>query len=330
MKIISLKPVTPDFLISSTLPASSESEWSSSGTYSENDIVKVSKSEDGTEDIAPINIYKKTSTSDNPYPPNDDGTNWLNLGATNRWAMFDQYVLSSSASTVAATSTVPSEFTVEIDSGNANYIGLFNLNCSKIYLEYKKSTGVYQEFNETNFPNVKEIQNYYPYEFQRDTQSWLDYLFGDFIWKRDIVFPIQWDKVSSIRIKFENSAEGQFAECGMCVVGQSYYVGETQYGASSGILSFSRKDRNEYTGYTYLKKGNSAKKMDIDVMIDNSKYNRIHSIMSSADGLPIILQGNNSGTGFEPFMVYGFLASFDMTVKYPKKSLCTIEAEGLI
>ena len=330
MKIISLKPVTPDFLISSTLPASSESEWSDSVSYSENDIVKVSKSEDGTEDIAPINIYKKTSTSDNPYPPNDDGTNWLNLGATNRWAMFDQYVLSSSASTVAATSTVPSEFTVEIDSGNANYIGLFNLNCSKIYLEYKKSTGVYQEFNETNFPNVKEIQNYYPYEFQRDTQSWLDYLFGDFIWKRDIVFPIQWDKVSSIKIKFENSAEGQFAECGMCVVGQSYYVGETQYGASSGILSFSRKDRNEYTGYTYLKKGNSAKKMDIDVMIDNSKYNRIHSIMSSADGLPIILQGNNSGTGFEPFMVYGFLASFDMTVKYPKKSLCTIEAEGLI
>ena len=330
MKMISLKPVTFDFLVSSTLTASTESEWSSDGTYAENDVVKVSKSEDGTENVAPIKTFKKTSTSTNVYPPDDDGTNWLDLGATNRWGMFDQYVLSTSASTTAATSIIPSEFTVEIDSGNANYLGLFNLNCSKIYVEYKKSTGDYKEFNEINFPNIKEIQNYYPYEFHRDTKVWRDYLFGDFVWKRNMIFPIQWDKISSLRIKFENSAEGQCAECGMCVVGQSYYIGDTQQGASSGLLSFSRKDRNEYTGDTYLKKGNNARKMDIDVLVDNNKYNKIDSIMTSADGVPVILQGNNFGTYYEPFMVYGFVASFELVLKYATKSLCTIEAEGLI
>jgi len=330
MKIISLKPITFDFLISSTLAASVESEWSLSATYATGDIVKVSKLEDGVTDTSPVKTFQKTSSSGNTYPPNDDGTNWLDLGATNRWSMFDQYVLSSSKSTTAATSTVPSEFTIEIDSGNANYIGFFNLNCSNIYIEWKKGTGGYQEFNVTNFPNIKEIKNYFPYEFSRDTNDWLDYLFGDFVWKRDIVFPIQWDKVSSIRIKFENNVEGQYAECGMCVVGQSYFVGETKYGASSGILSYSRKDRNDNTGYTYLKKGNNAKKLDIDVLIENEKYSKIHSVLSSADGLPIILQGNNSGVNYEPFMLYGFLTSFDMTLKYPTKSLCSIEAEGLI
>lgn len=330
MKIISLKELQDDFLISSTLAATTAPEWSSSGTYATDDIVKVSLSEDGASNVYPVNTYQKTSTSNNPYPPDDDLTNWLSLGATNKWAMFDQYVVSASEDSTASVTGAPSSFTIEIDSSNCNYLGLFNMNCSKIYVEYKKGTGSYQQINPTNFPNLENVQNYYPYEFPRDTKDWLDYLFGDFVWKRDFIFPIQWDKVSSLRIKFENKTVGQKASCGMCVVGQSYYIGETIYGATSGILSYSKKDRDDITGNVYLKKGNNAKKVDIDVMINNSQYNKIFSICSSADGVPIILQANNSGSDFEPFMLYGFLKSFNLTLQYPTKSQCTIEAEGLI
>jgi len=402
MKLISLKPITYDFLSEynatyCNLAESTENEWLESDTYAENAVVKVSTNEDyrevfiataaqtvftfehvvgeiavyqntvllvdttdyvdsdtakitlnsgatvdddieilrldNTARLAPVKTYRKTSTGTNTYPPGDDLTNWLDLGATNRWAMFDQYVFTSSESPTAAVDTpavVPSTFTVEIDTSNANYLGLFNLNCSQIEVQYQKSSEGYNDFNPTNFPKVQEIIDYHPYEFHRDTKVWLDYLFGDFVWKRDIIFPIQWDKVSSVRITFTNNAVGQKASCGMCVCGQSYYIGKTQYGASSGILSYSKKDENETTGATFLKKGNNAKRFDLDISIKNEQYNKIHAIMTAADGVPVIIQGNNEDTSYEPFMVYGFIKSFDMSLQYPTHSEFNIEGRGLI
>ena len=284
------------------------------------------------ERVAPVRTYKMTSTVTNVYPPDDDLTNWLKIGATNRWKMFDQYVFTSSEAVSACTDTlVPSTFTIEINTGNTNYLGLFNLDCSSIEIQYKKGTsGDWLEFNPTNFPKVQEIVNYYPYEFERETKVWLDYLFGDFVFKRDLIFPIQWDKVSSMRIKFINNQIGAKASCGMCVCGQSYFIGKTQYGASSGILSFSRKVRDEYTGNLYLKKGNNAKTIDIDVSILNEQYNKIHSVLTAADGVPIIAQANNEGTNYEPFMAYCFVKSLDMTLQYATHSECNLELGGLI
>ena len=295
--------------------------------------VEVIKSAD-TERYAPVRTYQKTSTVTNTYPPDDDLTNWLNLGATNRWKMFDQYVFSSSEAALACViAATPSSFTVEIDTSNTNYLGLFNLDCSSIEVQYKSAIGtgdVWLDFNPTNFPNIKEIIDYHPHEFQRDTQVWSDYLFGAFVFPSDIIFPIQWDKVSSLRIKFINNTVGSKASCGMCVCGQSYFIGKTQYGASSGILSFSRKTRNDSTGDIYLKKGNNAKTIDIDVKILNEQYNKIHSVLVSADGVPVIIQGNNESTNYEPFMVYCFVKSFDMTLQYATHSECNLEIEGLI
>ncbi len=337
MKIISLKPITHDFLIDdadSSLAKDTATEWASTGTYSENDEVKVSFEEgSATEYIAPIKKYRKTATSgedSNPYPPDDDGTNWLDIGPTNRWGMFDQYISTVSASTVAATSTVPSTFSIKINTSKCDYIGMFNIGAKQISVEYQASgAGSLVDYNTTNFP-IRCDRDYDPWSFNRITRSYTDYFFGEWIWKSDILIPLPINFVTYVKITFIENKIGSFASCGMCVAGNSYFIGKTQYGASSGILSFSRKERNEYFGTTYLKKGNFAKKMDLDVMIKNTKYNKVHSILTAADGVPAIFQGNNESTNFEPFLVYGFTKSFNMSLQYQSHSECDLEIEGLI
>ena len=331
MKIISLKKMSQADLISSDLPGPSVNEWAVGTAYTTDSAdIKVSKDEDDN-DIAPIKTFRCVLDNTGVYPPDDDGTNWLDLGATNRWAMFDEYVMSSSASTTPATSTVASGFTVSINTSKMTDVALFNLGVKNIYVEYSSGGGAYAPLTQANFPNqVRLTEDYYPKKFYRYTKNYTDYLFGDWVWKRDVIIPIPQSSVSYVRIWFQNTTIGEYASCGQCVSGISYEIGKTQYGASSGILSFSRKERNDYFGITYLKKGNFAKKMDLDVMITNDKYNKVYSLLADADGVPAIFQGNNTGSNYEPFMIYGFTKSFNMSLQYQSHSECDLEIEGLI
>ena len=398
MKIISLKPVTYDFLIDNvdtTLAESTEDEWLESETYASGAVLKASfgSSVDGDREVftatsgqtlftfahipgeidvyksgvevikpggytetsadmtllsgaalgtkveiiktgdddrvAPIKLYEKTSTVTNTYPPGDDGTNWLDTGATNRWGMFDQFVTTSSASTIAAVSGTPSTYSVKINSSKADYIGLFNVGASQIDVQYENTfLGALTDYNPTNF-HVRCDQDYHPFTLRRNTLTLTDYFFGAFIFKSSILIPIPKDLVSYVKITFTESRVGYFASCGMCVAGVGYDIGKTQYGASASILSFSRKERNDYFGYTYLKKGNFAKKMDLDINVDNEKYTKVYNVLAAADGVPAIFQGNNN-TDYEPFLIYGFVVSFDMILEYLNMSECTLEVEGLI
>ena len=284
--------------------------------------------------VAPIRTYQCVTGNTGEYPPDDDGTYWLGLGASNKWKMFDQFVITSSYSSTAATTGTPSDFEIIINTNKMTELGLFNMNAKDIYVSFSTDNSTYTALTQVNYPKeVRLLDDYYPYTFSRDTKTWTDYLFGEFSWKRDILIPIPKRSVSYVKVKFSYDGVGEYAGCGMCVAGTSYVAGKTQYGAKSGILSYSRKETDSYFGYTYLKKGNYAKIMDIDVMVENAKFNKVFALLAASDGLPVILQGNNDIDGainYEPFLIYGFVRSFDLVLEYPTYSECTIEFEGLI
>ena len=135
--------------------------------------------------------------------------------------------------------------------------------------------------------------------------------------------------VSYMEIEFTNDTVGEYASCGQCVCGRGADIGKSQYGIQTGILSYSKKDRDDTYGYTYLKKGNNAKTLDVDLKLEASQYNRVSALLTAVDGVPCILNANQS-TDYEPLIVYGFIKSHGMTLNTVNKVEYNIEYEGLI
>ena len=85
MDIIKPVTVTNSILTSSNVAENDYGEWSSSTTYADGDnVIVIGTTHKVYESLVGSNL--------NNDPTTDDGTNWLELSATNRWKAFDQKI----------------------------------------------------------------------------------------------------------------------------------------------------------------------------------------------------------------------------------------------
>lgn len=85
MDIIKPVTVTNSILTSSNVTEDDYSEWSSATTYADGDkVIVIGTTHKVYESLVGSNL--------NNDPTTDDGTNWLELSATNRWKAFDQKI----------------------------------------------------------------------------------------------------------------------------------------------------------------------------------------------------------------------------------------------
>jgi len=109
MDIIKPVTVTNDILTSSNVTEDDHNEWSSATTYADGDNVIVI----GTTHKVYESLVGSNTNND---PTTDDGTNWLELGATNRWKAFDQKI----ADQVSNTDSI----TYQFNDANSNITSL--------------------------------------------------------------------------------------------------------------------------------------------------------------------------------------------------------------
>lgn len=127
MQITSLKGIADNGLLeSSTVAASTLAEYDSTTSYSTGDQVKVSFESDGTTPRYPVEEYESLAdTNSGNYPP-DNPDQWRLLGASNRWAMFDDFTNTQTENT--------DSIGVEVNSSKTNSVGLFNLQAKVLTL----------------------------------------------------------------------------------------------------------------------------------------------------------------------------------------------------
>lgn len=296
MKVI--PPKTID-LSSSTVAASSLDEWNVATGYSIGNQVKDTRT-------TPHYEYESLTDSNTGNDPVTSTTNWAVLGATNRWKMFDDLVASQ---TENADSII-----VEVDSGRCDSLALFGLDATEVTVELTYDSVVISTVT---------------YDLDLDpSTSWSDYFFEDFFFREDFftAFPI-YTLTSSLKVTITNT--GSTAKCGLMVIGRGTYLGQSQFGVTVGILSFSKKETNEF-GQTYLAQGRHAKRMDIDITVRAGSVDIVHAGLTALDGLPAVWQGNNDLTDYQSMLIYGFFREFSTTIPGPIMSSCTLEIEGLI
>jgi len=287
---------TDAVLTASNVATDDASEWASGTSYSIGDQVIVL----GTTQ----RLYEALQASTGSFPP-DNPTDWADLGAINRFKMFD-------GGTNTQTSNPDTiEVTLEPE-GITNSFTLFNIEAAQAQVTLTDATeGVV--FDETyNLIDNSAVDSWYAYFFEPIVQA---------TQLTDLSLPAYGG--ATIDITLTNT--GSDAKCGLAVIGREAGIGTTVFGTSVGIRDFSRKEVDEFGNFTIVER-RFFREVDYDVRIETSKVQFVQRLLSDRRAQPTVYIGDvqNPET-----IVYGYYRDFDIVLSNPSLSNGTIEVEGL-
>lgn len=299
-----MKIVRPVYIDDYKFVSSSVSEddydiYSNTATYSTGDRVIIT---DGVH-----KIYESLKSSNtNKYPPdNVGGTDpyWFEISSTNKWKMFDDIVNTQTVNT----GTIYAELT----PGRINTIALLNIEANEAHVEMIVD-------GETVYNTTKDL-------ILDNVNDWYEYFFEDIIKKTDVVFddlPIYGDAL--VKVTLDNGLND--AKCGMFINGLYKFIGVTLWGASPSILDFSRTTTDVFGNTSFIKRGN-AKRLEVDLFIDNEKIDEVYRLSRVYTSIPVLWIGTSK---FTSTILYGFFRAFNPVIASPAGSECSITIEGLL
>ena len=287
---------TEAVLTASNVAVDDAAEWSSTTSYTTGDQVVVL----GTTQ----RLYEALQASTDSFPP-DNPSDWNDLGAVNRWKMFDG---GTNTQTVNADTI---EITLEPE-GVTNSFSLFNIEAAEARVVLTDDTeGVV--FDETyNLIDNTSVISWYSYFFEPIVQAQT---------LTDLSLPAYGG--ATVDITLTNT--GSDAKCGLAIIGSEAEIGTTIFGTSVGIRDFSRKEVDEFGNFNVVER-RFFRLVDYDVRIDTPKVQFVQRILNDRRAQPTVYIGNvdNPET-----IVYGYYRDFDIVLSNPAFSNATIEVEGL-
>ena len=299
MKVIKSQAVTDTTLTTTDVPENDYAAWLVGTTYAATDRVIVT-----TPNIH--NIYESVQGANTGNDPvTDDGTWWTIVSSTNRWKMFNDVVQeqTTQADIIDVTIT-PAVVTTAIAA--------INVDCATITVTMTDPVEgvVYDEtFSMTSFSGIT---------------NWYDYFFTPINRKRELsVLGLPPYSAAVIDVTFTDT--GQTAKVGALVLGTSTNIGDSQYGASFGIIDYSTKSVDAQ-GRTTITAGTYSDEADIDVVIETGRFAEVKKILTYLRTTPSvwIAEDNTEGT-----IIYGYYREFDVLLTGPVVSMCTLSIEGL-
>lgn len=249
-------------------------------------------------------IYESLQSSNTGHTPESSPTWWLDVAPTNKWALFD--------SVVGTKTTVASPLTVVIAPGAVNAIALLELVGTSVTAAMTSATGGGTVYNRTVSLDASEIGDYY------------EYFFAPFLQRTQVVLtdlPPYADGVITITLT------GTTVSLGVCAVGLSTELGDTECGATAGITDYSLKTTDAF-GNTTLTQRSYAKRTSAKLWLRKGDVNRVHRKLADLRATPCVWVGVEDDA-LEPLTVFGFYKDFQLEVAYPTAALCSLEIEGM-
>tara|TARA_R110000824_G_scaffold327605_1_gene514463 strand:- start:2195 stop:3097 length:903 start_codon:yes stop_codon:yes gene_type:complete len=299
MQAIDPLTITDSLFLSSNLAEDDYAAWSAGTTYALGTRVIV---------VSVHKVYESASSGNTGNDPTTDttGTNWIEVGATNKWKAFDQHI-SDPATNANTIQYVISSGTTIISS-----LAFFGLSADSVQIQVSyASTEVY---NKTfQLLDTSPVVDWYTYFFLRITKL-QELLVVD--------LPSYTDATVTITI----TDTGEVVKVGQVVLGGLVTLGRTGYGSSIGIEDYSRKERDTFGNPIILERA-FAQKANYEVSILTADARRVQRFLSDYRAKPIVWIGNQDPT--YGLIVYGFYTQFSINLSTYSTSYSTIEVEGL-
>ena len=293
MKVIKPTPITSGMLVSTTA-TETYSAWNAATAYSLGDIVLRTATE---------RLYERLVAGTTATAPESDATNWLDIGPSNKWAMFDGNV---STATTRATS-----LTVVVKPGYANSAAFFGLAGGVIDITVRDALAGAVVFTGSKTLDGAVILDWFDYFFE-PTDQLTEAVFSD--------LPPYPDAHITVAVT------GSTSSIGVMLVGLQYETGITESGVALDLIDYSVKETDEFGVVRFVRRGNS-KRMTVSMYLTNNQINRVQRLMAELTATPCAWIASEK-TGFEPLTILGYSTSFRTEVK-STESLANLVIEGL-
>lgn len=300
MKLIKPVTVTDSILVSSTVPENDYAEWSSGTTYAIGNRVIV---------LSVHKIYESLINSNlNNDPTTDNGTKWLDIGATNRWKAFDKKIGDP------VTQVTSAQYVLNDPNSNVTAVALFGLQgvSANVTVTDAVEGEVYDET--VSLLDNRNIIDWYTYFFEEQAQL-----------EEALFLNIPPYVGADVQITV-TATTGNTVEIGQIVFGFLSEIGLTTYGTSISIEDFSRKETDAFGNFIVVERA-FAQLVDYNVSYPTQNSRKIQSTLAQYRATPIVYIGSED-TSYGT-VVYGFYRRFDLTLETPSYSLGAIEVEGL-
>ena len=293
MKVIKPTPVTAAMLVSTTA-TETYSAWNAGTAYSLGDKVIYTTTE---------RIYERLVAGTTATAPNLDAANWLDIGPTNKWAMFD--------SNVSTATTRASSLTVVVKPGYANSAAFFGLAGGVIDITVRDALAGTIVYTGSKTLDGAVILDWFAYFFE-PTDQLSEAVFLD--------LPLYVDSHITVEVT------GGTAGVGVMLVGLAYETGITESGVSLELIDYSVKETDDFGVVSFVRRGNS-KRMTVKTFLNNTEINRVQRLLADLTATPCAWIASEKA-GFEPLTVFGYASSFRTEVSSANSS-SNIVIEGL-
>jgi hypothetical protein len=294
LRIVQPLPVSDSVLVDTDVPESAYPAWNSGTTYALGVRVHL---------VATHKVYESASAGNINNNPASSPL-WVEVGPTNRWALFDR-----SNSTQTAQST--SFYYRLAPTGAYNVVALLGLTGAitmRVRVTHATLGTLYdQTLDLTSLP----VQ-----------AGWWEWFYGQRRGPSLALVDVPGVLGSELRVDVTGTTA---LAAGVLLFGQAKSLGIlVQQGARVGIQDYSQKRRNDY-GDTILKEGAYAKRASFDFPIRAELVDEAISYLTSIRATPCLFIAPR----YESAVVYGFYKEFDVNIAYSAISECSLQVEGL-
>lgn len=256
-------------------------------------------------------IYESVKESNTGKDPTDvanqSGTTayWLDIGPTNRWAMFD--------SEVSTQTEIASPLTVVLRPGAFNAVYLCGLDAEAIEMTVQDEPGGNVTFSYSGTLEGSAPADYWEYFFERFRPQ-VDFIASGI------------EEYNAAEITITLTRSSGLVKCGVLAVGDLRPLGKTQRGAKAKPKSYSYIKTDDF-GNTSIKRRKKATDMSATVVVDLSEANTVLQTVRDMLDVPCVW----IGTGLPEYgglRVFG-LGSGEMSYE-PPVAILTLDIQGMI
>lgn len=298
MKLIQPITMTDAMLVSSSAPETDYTEWAVGTAYIAGDnCIRVS-----------THKAYECLVGNTGFPPEDNLTGvtpkWLEIGSTNRWAMFDD--------SVGVGTTLASPLTVVLQPGLITSLAALELAGTTIDVSYKDEPGGTEVYTASKALDATLIYD------------WASYFFEEFAQLTEWVLD---DLPAYLNPEITITITGGTVECGELKFGRDYELGPVEMGATVGIKDYSVKTTDAF-GRTTMVVRATAKTAQGRLLLADGTMSRVYALLTRVHATNCVWVGEE-GDAFGPLTLYGPYTDFSIEVIDEETSYCSFQLEGL-
>jgi len=324
-----LKPIalTDAMLYSHSMPEADHAAWVSATAYTVGTrVIRASTHR----------IYQcaVAATTADTTPPESDAAHWVEVGPTNRWAMFDQRVSTATVGNASGLSVVLKPV------GRCNGLALMdlvNVRSCTVTVSWPQTGGSNSTKTEeyaygitqTTVTTATQVTVTFDITLtNRNVSNWTEFFLEPFAIKTDafVGFPSRANTTITLTMPAPDAGDAP-PQIGALMFGNFIELGDTGYGVSAGAESYTKINTDEW-GISTITERDYVKRVQYPVTVPNYGIRRAFSALAEIKSEPAVFVGSDDYR-YTPFTVYGLVEDFSLGLEFSTYSIVNVTVKGI-